>query len=79
MDFEVIVACKQEVLNPEARAIHQALRRQGFTHLSQVAVAKRYLLSFTDLSPDEAAQSAEFIAAEHLTNPVAETFHIKRL
>lgn len=78
MEYEVLVQLKAEVLDPEGRAICDALRSQGIKEISSVSVAKRYVVTVDKASerPEEAVYD---IASRYLANPVAETFSIKRL
>ncbi len=76
MTYEVLVQLKQEVLDPEGRAIQESLGRLGFRALRGVAVSKRYVL---DLDDHESQATAEKIAREYLANPVSETFQIRKL
>ena len=78
MNFEVIVQLKAEVLDPEGRAIHESLCRQGFASLKQVQVTKRYVLRI-DQTDVDAAGTAGRIARDYLANPVAETFQIRKI
>lgn len=76
MTYEVIVQLKQEVLDPEGRAIQESLGRLGFHALKGVTVSKRYVL---DLEGSDGEASVEKIAREYLANPVSETFQIRKL
>ncbi len=78
MTYEVIVQLKQEVLDPEGRAIQESLGRLGFRALRGVTVSKRYLLDLEDLD-GQGKDAAEKIAREYLANPVSETFQIRKL
>lgn len=78
MTYEVIVQLKQEVLDPEGRAIQESLGRLGFRALRGVTVSKRYLLDLED-GDGQGKEAAEKIAREYLANPVSETFQIRKL
>lgn len=78
MTYEIIVQLKKEVLDPEGRAIQEALNRLGFNVVKQVAVTKRYLVELDAGSPDDMAQ-VERMAREVLANPVSETYQIRKL
>ncbi len=78
MEFEVLVQLKGEVLDPEARAIHEALKHQGVNGVSEVSVAKRFTVKLNkDCKNPE--QTINDIASQYLANPVAQTFVVKRL
>ena len=74
-NFEVTVELKQEVLDPEGRAICQSLSRIGFDSVKNVKVSKRYVIEIEDDRPEV----VEKISHECLANPISETFQIKRL
>ena len=78
MEFEVLVQLKGEVLDPEGRAIEETLKAQGIHGVSEVEVAKRYVLR-VDLEPSKAEAVVKDIAERYLANPVAQTYSIKRL
>jgi phosphoribosylformylglycinamidine synthase len=78
MNFEVIVQLKQEVLDPEGRAIKESLGRLGLSALRGVNVSKRFVLDIDD-GVDSPEKTAEMIAHEYLANPVSETFQIRKL
>ena len=76
MEYEVLVQLKQEVLDPEGRAIKETLSRHGLKGVKAVSVSKRFLLEIDDKEkkPEELAKK---IAREYLANPVAEVFQIR--
>ncbi len=78
MIYEVVVELKEEVLDTQGRAIQQTLARLGSTQLKAVKVSKRFLL---DLEGDDASnlELVQKLAAEHLANPVSETFKCRKL
>ena len=75
--FEVIVSCKEDVLDPEGRVICETFRRKNFL-LSDVRVSKRYVLSLEGELKD-CEKQAKKLAEEHLSNPVAEDYKLRRL
>lgn len=79
MKYEVVVELKEEVLDTQGRAIQQALTRLGSKQLQSVKVSKRFVLELE--GNDEAAHLAlvQKLAAEHLANPVSETFQCRKL
>ena len=78
MEFEVLVQLKSEVLDPEARAIKDVLISQGITNVEAVTVAKRYVVVL-HADETEAEKKIEAIASDYLSNPVSQTYEIKRL
>jgi phosphoribosylformylglycinamidine synthase PurS subunit len=73
--YEIFVEPKPDVLDPEARAIGESLRRLGFPQIQQVQVSKRFVLTLSEAND----KIAEKIVAEHLANPVTEQFTLRKL
>lgn len=78
MQLEVVVSLKPEVLDTEGRAIQTTMYRLGFDSLESVSVSKRFILEF-DEADELAFQKAEKLAKEHLSNPVSETYLVRKL
>jgi len=76
--IEVIVQLKKEVLDPEARAIKDVLHRRVSDSIKDVHVSKRFVLSI-NAPESEAMEVAGKIAREYLSNPVAQTFELKKV
>ena len=78
MKYEVVVELKEEVLDTQGRAIQQTLQRLGSHQLKTVKVSKRFLL---ELQGEEQShlELVQKLAAEHLANPVSETFTFRKL
>lgn len=79
MQFEVLVELKKEVLDTEGRAIQQTLSRLGHKSLTDVMVSKRFVINVDEDSGDTAEKLVHDLAAEHLANPVSETFQVRKL
>ena len=79
MQFEVLVELKKEVLDTEGRAIQQTLRRLGHDSLTAVSVSKRFVVAIDEATTHQPEQLARELAAEHLANPVSETFTVRKL
>ena len=78
MEYEVLVQLKGEVLDPEGRAIEETLKSQGIHGITEVTVAKRYVLR-VDLDATKSEEVVKDIADRYLANPAAQTYSIKRL
>ncbi len=78
MQFEVLVELKKEVLDTQGRAIKETLNRLGHNELIDIHVSKRFVLDIAG-NDKEAFEKAEFLAKEHLANPVSETFVVRKL
>ena len=78
MEFEVLVKLKDEVLDPEGRAISENLTSQGNQGVGSVEVSKRYVVSL-NLNQDKAEDMIKMIAENYLANPVSQTFQIRKI
>lgn len=72
---EVDVVIKNEILDPQGRAILGALNRTGHTGVTSVRQGKHFDLDVDDTVSDD---ELETIAATLLANPVIETWRIRR-
>ncbi len=72
----VDVMLKPEILDPQGKAVNQALARLGFDGIIEVRQGKRFEIDLEgDPSPDRLAEISE-AAASLLSNPVIEDFSI---
>jgi phosphoribosylformylglycinamidine synthase PurS subunit len=78
MKFEVIVELKQEVLDPQGRAIRQTLVRLGKDQIKDIRASKRFVIDMGSAQGDLLPTINE-IAMEFLANPVSEVFTVRRL
>ena len=67
------VLLKHEILDPEGRAVEQALPGLGYDGVSDVRVGKHLELHVT-AEGDELAATVEKMCADFLTNPVIESY-----
>ncbi|MBA2639674.1 MAG: phosphoribosylformylglycinamidine synthase subunit PurS [Nocardioidaceae bacterium] len=72
----VDVMPKDEILDPQGRAVHGALRRLGFDGVADVRQGKRFELTIDDVS-HEALAEVRRIAETLLSNPVIESFAVR--
>ena len=70
----VNVWLKTEILDPQGKAVSQALHRQGLTNVSEVRQGKRFRIDF---SGEISKADLEKVAREVLSNPVIEDFEIE--
>ena len=77
MEYEVLVQLKGEVLDPEGRAIQEALKTHGINSVQSVVVSKRYLISLAEdaIDPEKLIHK---IASAYLSNPVSQSFSVAR-
>jgi phosphoribosylformylglycinamidine synthase len=76
LHFEVIVTLKEGLLDPQGKAVQDALPTMGWTNVTDVRVGKHVRLTID--APDETAARAEVerMAHELLSNPVIEDFRV---
>ena len=70
----VNVWLKAEILDPQGKAVSQALHRQGLASVSEVRQGKRFRIDFSD---EISKADLEKVAREVLSNPVIEDFEIE--
>ncbi len=74
--YEVIVALKPGLLDPQGKAVEGALPAMGWTDVSHVRVGKHIELTVEAASEQDARARVEEIAERVLSNPVIEEFRI---
>ena len=67
---------KAEILDPQGKAVHQALPRLGFEGVVDVRQGKRFELEIEGDLDDAKARDIDRIAETLLSNPVIEDFRI---
>ncbi len=67
------VLLKREILDPQGRAVEQALPGLGYDAVSEVRVGK-HLELLIDAEGDELDAQVEKLCADFLTNPVIESY-----
>jgi phosphoribosylformylglycinamidine synthase PurS subunit len=76
MKARVFVTLKPGVLDPQGRAIHNALEGLGFAGVNDVRAGKLIELDLADGTDDEAIEG---MCRKLLANTVIENFRIERL
>ncbi len=76
MKATVTVMLKPGVLDPQGRAIGQALATLGFTGVGEVRAGKVIELELTETDPDRARAEAEAMARGLLANTVIESYRV---
>jgi phosphoribosylformylglycinamidine synthase len=69
----VDVLLKREILDPQGRAVEEALPGLGYAGVSEVRVGK-HLELVVDADGEELAERVEAMCAGFLTNPVIESY-----
>ena len=70
----VYVTLKKSVLDPQGKTIQGALKKLGYSSVSDVRQGKYFELEIAGTDPQQAKGQVEKIAREVLTNPVIEEF-----
>jgi phosphoribosylformylglycinamidine synthase subunit PurS len=77
MKARVHVRLKPGVLDPQGKAIGNALTGLGFTGIGEVRQAKLIELDLAEADPTRARQQVETMCRELLANPVIEDYTIE--
>lgn len=67
------ILLKREILDPQGRAVEQALPGLGYQQASEVRVGK-HLEMVVDADGDELTEQVERMCQDFLTNPVIESY-----
>jgi phosphoribosylformylglycinamidine synthase len=74
--FEVIVSLKDGLLDPQGKAVEDALPTLGWTNVSDVRVGKHVQLTIEAADEASARAQVDEMAERLLSNPVIEDFHV---
>ncbi len=77
MKATVTVMLRPGVLDPQGRAIAQALHALGFTGVAEVRAGKVIELDLDEADPTRARAQAEEMARRLLANTVIESFRVE--
>ena len=77
MKIRVQVMLKAGVLDPQGKAIGNALATLGFNGIGEVRQGKLIELELTETGPARAREQAEAMCRELLANPVIEDYTIE--
>ena len=77
MKATVTVTLKPGVLDPQGRAIGQALKGLGFAGIGEVRAGKIIELELAETDPTAARAQAEEMARKLLANTVIESFRVE--
>jgi phosphoribosylformylglycinamidine synthase subunit PurS len=77
MKAVVTVMLKHGVLDPQGKAIGQALNHLGFGQVGEVRAGKIIELELTETDPEAAKAAAEDMARKLLANTVIESFRVE--
>jgi phosphoribosylformylglycinamidine synthase PurS subunit len=79
MRAKVTVYPRREILDPQGKAISDALRRVGFGQVSDVRAGKSFEIELEAASAGEAEQALRQMCQKLLVNPVVEDFTVEVL
>jgi phosphoribosylformylglycinamidine synthase PurS subunit len=74
--FEVLVSLKDGLLDPQGKAVMDALPTLGWPNVSEVRVGKHVELTVEADDEPQARAQVEDMASKFLSNPVIEEFRI---
>ena len=77
MKATVTVMLKSGVLDPQGKAIGQALHGLGFASVGEVRAGKIIELELAEADPEKARATAEDMARKLLANTVIESFRVE--
>jgi len=77
MTVFVRVFLKEGVLDPQGKAINEALHRLGYTQVTEVRAGKIFRLEMEAADPAVALGAARKLADQLLANPVIEDFTVE--
>lgn len=79
MKARVTVYPRPEVLDPQGKAVHQALTRVGFDGVNSVRVGKSFDIELKTRSEPQAMKQLEAMCDKLLANRVMEVYEIEIL
>ncbi len=79
LKFEVVVVLKEGLLDPEGKAVQDALPTLGWSNVSDVRVGKSIFLTVESDSPAAAEEQVADMTVRFLSNPVIERFWVRQL
>jgi len=77
MIIAINVHLKKGVLDPQGKAVYNALNTLGFNKITDARVGKQVLLNIDTNNKEEAIEIANKAAKELLANPVIENYEIE--
>ena len=77
MVIAINIHLKNGVLDPQGKAIYNALNTLGFNNIKDVRVGKQILLNIDTNNKEEAIEIASKATKELLANPVIENYEIE--
>lgn len=79
MKARITIFPRPEILDPQGRAIRDALDRAGFGTVRELRAGKSFDLELSTTQPEEARLELEEICSKVLANPLMESYSIELL
>lgn len=73
----VTVYPRREILDPQGKAIHQALERIGFEGVEEVRAGKSFEIDLAGHDSEDARRQVERMCQQLLANPVVEDYTVE--
>jgi phosphoribosylformylglycinamidine synthase len=73
----VFVTPRQEILDPQGRAVEGALKSLGFTNISNVRIGRYIVMDIEATSAAAAQQAAKKMCEQLLANPTIEDYRFE--
>ena len=76
MKVSTIVTLKKDVLDPQGKVVHQALKGMGFNNVKEVRQGKYFEIEIDEKDKKKAEEKAEDMCKKLLANLVIEDYKI---
>ena len=77
MKARIYLTLKEEVLDPQGNAVHQALLGLNFSHVESVRQGKIFDISLKHMPKIEAEEQLKAMCEKLLANTLIENYHIE--
>ncbi len=77
MRAKVTVYPRREILDPQGKAIRNALRRGGFVEVAEVRAGKSFEIEIDATSEAAARECLERMCEQLLSNPIVEDYELE--
>ena len=79
MKFEIFVTLKKEVLDPQGKAVENAIQSLGLSNISNIRQGKYFTLDIDENDKEKAQAQADEACKKLLANLTIEEYSIKQL
>ena len=77
MRAKVTVYPRREILDPQGKAIRNALRRGGFEEVEDVRAGKSFEIEIDSVDPERARERLVEMCEKLLSNPIVEYYELE--